>query len=405
MGRATGATTALPAIAALPYAVAYPFHLGFFNFSAGVAILLGGLAYFIRVRENLNLKVLLTISVFAIVNYFFHLTSGGLLVISLYVLMAIYNPPWRSFRETVKIYLRLTLAVLPAAVLIFSYLADPPLKTASLIYRPLRVNACALVTGAPFYFYTPGRKIFAFASVAVILVITSSFIISWFLKRKPPRAARQVAPLVVLTAVLYFALPDEGVAGGGMLSDRLLLFPILLLFFLVSDNFITPLKIASLAAATCFAIFNCIDLNKHYHYLGGELENLTAGRWLIKPGARLVFLNFAEGQTGLSVFLHAGNFYALGGDVLNFNNYQGDLPIFPVNFGDAGPRPMMSDMSTASSYKIKNFANCVDYIVIWDKKVPTWKRFRLNRRYKLLLKDRKLEVYIARRLLPNSKRR
>ena len=71
---------------ALPFAVALPFHMGFFNYCAGVVVMLAALAYFWPRRDRLRVREAVVLNLLAAAAYFCHLLPALLLLGAVYFL-------------------------------------------------------------------------------------------------------------------------------------------------------------------------------------------------------------------------------------------------------------------------------------------------------------------------------
>ena len=96
----------------------------------------------------------------------------------------------------------------------------------------------------------------------------------------------------------------------------------------------------------------------------------------MEDGSKMAYLYFSGWQYHISVFAGASSYYAIGRNVLNFNNSEGDQYTFPVNFDYDGFRPLPCDLWPCEKYRVRKFARAVDYVITWElpEKKPVAKK-------------------------------
>lgn len=377
LGRSAGARTALPALAALPYATAFPFHMGFFNYCAGFVIAFAAWAYFWRRRDELRVRDFAVLNAAAILAYVTHATAAVGLVAGLFVLNAwlIVNDRLRGHR-TLKRRLAAFAGLSPACVLPAYFLT---------IYRPSghqwlpwRDVAMSFITGSSFRFFSAKQLYLGLASLGIILAAVAFHVAARRHAGKPWLAPRTgFLVLAVGTLALYFLAPDVG-RGFSVLSARLLILPWPILFAWAGDDLTRAGRWVMLVAATAFGLAFWTDTLCHYRKFNRELRDLYSGIEYVESGSKIVYLYFSGWQYRIAVFAGAGSYYALDGDVLNFTNYEADLSMFPVNFNYGGFRPYPQDLWPPEKYRVRKFAPAVDYVITWElpKRKPVAKKLR-----------------------------
>ncbi len=363
--RAAGARTAIPAVAALPYALAFPFHMGFFNYCVGLVIAYAAWAYFWRRRDNPRVRDLIILNAAAIFAYFAHVATAVVLVAGVFVLngwLAISERPPRQ--KNFKKRLAVLAALLPACVLPAFFIVVYAPSTPQ--WLPWRDVVHLFITGSSFRFFSSSQLYLGVASLGVVLAAASLHVIA-----RKPGTKSWLAPrngLLVLalgTLALYFLAPDAG-AAGSILSARLLIIPWPLFFVWAGDDFKRAGRWVLFLAATTFALAFWADTLIHYRKFNRELRDFCSGIEYVEDGSKVAYLYFSGWQYRISVFAHMISYYAIGRDVLNFNNYEADISKFPVNFDYAGFRPHHWDLWPPEKYRVKKFAPAVDYVVTWE---------------------------------------
>jgi hypothetical protein len=373
--RSAGARTPLPAVAALPYALAFPFHMGFFNYCVGLAIALAGWAYFWGRRDDLRARDLVILNAAAALAYLAHVVPAVVLVTGLLLLNGWLAARERSRRRpTLKKRLAVAAALLPGYALpIFFATTYPPAVLSRLPWRDL---AWLLITGSSFRFFGSSQFYLGITSLAVVAVAVALRAASLKRDKKPVFDAHGGLLLLALgTLALYFLAPDVS-SGGSILSTRLLIIPWPLFLVWAGDDFTRAGRWAMFLAATAFAFAFWVDILCHYRKLNRELRDFCSGVEHVEDGSTIAYLYFSGWQYRIAVFAGTASYYSLGRDVLNFNNYEADQAGFPVNFDYAGFRPMPWELWPPEKYRVKKFAPAVDYVITWElpEKAPVAKK-------------------------------
>ncbi len=390
--RAAGARTAIPAVAALPYALAFPFHMGFFNYCVGLVITYAAWAYFWHRRDDLRIRDLIILNAAGIFAYFAHVATAVVLVAGVFVLngwLAISERPQRQ--KNLKKRLAVLAALLPACILPAYFIVVHPPSAPQ--WLPWRDVVHRFITGSSFRFFSEQQLYLGVASLGVVLAAASLRVIARKRGTKSWLAPRNGLLVLALgTLALYFLAPN-GSSGFDVLSARLLIIPWPLFFVWAGDDFKRGGRWVLLLAATAFAFTFWVDTLCRYRRFNRELRDFCSGIEYVEDGSKVAYLYFSGWQCRISVFAHVISYYAIGRDVLNFNNYEADVSNFPVNFDYPGFRPLPSDLRPPEKYRVKNFAPAVDYVVTWElpKRKPVAKKLR--RFYKRVHAQSRLRVF------------
>jgi hypothetical protein len=258
---------------------------------------------------------------------------------------------------------------------------------------PWRNLALFFITGSSFRFFSAEQLYLGVASLGIVLAAVVLRIITHKPRKKSWLAPRNgLLALALGTLVLYFLAPDAG-AAGSILSTRLLIIPWPLFFVWAGDDFKRAGRWALFLAATTFAFTFWVDTLCRYRKFNRELRDFCSGIEYVEDGSKVTYLYFSGWQYRISVFAHVISYYALNRDVLNFNNYEGNIPEFPVNFDYAGFRPYPWDLRPPEKYRVKKFAPAVDYVVTWE--LPNGKPVakKLRKFYKRVHAQSRLRVF------------
>jgi hypothetical protein len=199
----------------------FPFLLGFYNFSLGVALLLPGVSWWIRKQEiQLSNRQWIVVCCWAGLLYFSHIVVF-LLGIGLAGLVTLFRNDQRTLKVKAALVFRLLLALLPWLVLTATYL----LKSGNagfrggVVYLPLEELFSDLCKARMLIAYEEQQEsLFTglYAQFVLLMLMLA------FLKRSVAVFAR-VGILNFIVACLLYGLMPDSVAGGGILSVRLLL--------------------------------------------------------------------------------------------------------------------------------------------------------------------------------------
>jgi hypothetical protein len=392
LGRSAGARTALPAVAALPYATAFPFHMGFFNYCAGLVIAFAAWAHFWRRRDNLRVRDHIILNAAAILTYLAHAAPAVILVAGLFALntwLVISNR--LQGHKTLKKRLTAFAALLPTCVFLGYFLTI--YQPSGHQWLPWRDAALSFITGSSFRFYSAKQLYLGLASLGIVLAAVAFHVVARKRRRESWSAPRNgFLVLAVGALALYFLAPDAG-RGFSILTGRLLVLPWPLFLIWAGDDLTRAGRWVMLVAATAFGLAFWGDTLCHYRKFNRDLRDFCSGIEHVEDGSKIAYLYFSGWQYRISVFAGASSYYALDRDVLNFNNYEGDLSMFPVNFDYAGFRPRPEDLWPPEKYRVLKFAPAVDYVITWElpAKKPVAKKLR--KFYKRVHSQGRLRVF------------
>ncbi|NIT37129.1 MAG: hypothetical protein GTN49_11640 [candidate division Zixibacteria bacterium] len=392
LARAAGVRTYAPAVAALPFSVALPFQMGFFNYSLGVAVMLGALAYFWRRRDRLGVKAVVVLNLFAAAAYFCHLLAALLLLGSIYLLNVFMAagvvPASRSLRRR-ALFLG---GLLPAWILPIYYLSTP--TGGDTFWLAAKDLAPLLLRGWPLVTLASGQRPVGFLAVAIALAAAVATFVAIKSGRRPwPGPRDAFGLLAVAFLVLCFAAPDAA-AGGSAVSARLAVLFFLFVFIWGGDGFGKRGDAAALVLAATFAGAAWGGNFYYYRQFDRVLREFNEADYEFRPGAGMAYFDFSDARPGrVRATFHAGAYYALRARLYNLCNYEADLPYFPIRFRDDGSRPPAVDIIGGYLYDAEECKSLVDYIIVWDMEPYHRKRLAAERFYDLVVDGPRLKIF------------
>ncbi len=392
LARAAGVRTYAPAVAALPFSVALPFQMGFFNYSLGVAVMLGALAYFWRRRDRLGVKAVVVLNLFAAAAYFCHLLAALLLLGSIYLLNVFMAagvvPASRSLRRR-ALFLG---GLLPAWILPIYYLSTP--TGGDTFWLAAKDLAPLLLRGWPLVTLASGQRPIGFLAVAIALAAAVATFVAIKSGRRPwPGPRDAFGLLAVAFLVLCFAAPDAA-AGGSAVSARLAVLFFLFVFIWGGDGFGKRGDAAALVLAATFAGAAWGGNFYYYRQFDRVLREFNEADYEFRPGAGMAYFDFSDARPGrVRATFHAGAYYALRARLYNLCNYEADLPYFPIRFRDDGSRPPAVDIIGGYLYDAEECKSLVDYIIVWDMEPYHRKRLAAERFYDLVVDGPRLKIF------------
>jgi hypothetical protein len=392
LARAAGVRTWAPAVAALPFAVALPFHMGFFNYCAGVVVMLAALAHFWPRRDRLRVREAVVLNLLAAAAYFCHLLPALLLLGAVYFLNVVLAAGIvRGERSRARRALFLA-GLLPAWVLPLYYLFQP--SGGDVTWFPAGELLRLLVSGWPLVSFGPAQRPVGFLAVAAALFGTAAVLWAKRSGRRPPREPREAFGLLAgAFLVLCFVAPDAA-AGGSLVSARLAALVFIFIFIWIGDGFGKRGDVAALVVAATLAAAAWAGNLYYYRKYDRALRELTAADCGFRPGSGMVYLDYAEGRPGLvRVTLHAGAYYAVRSRLVDYCNYEAELPYFPLQFRPGPPRPCAAETIGGGRYDAEKWASLVDYVVTWDMEEYHRRRLDAERCYDLVVDGPRLKVF------------
>jgi hypothetical protein len=258
------------------------FNIGFLNFFLSIPLFFFSLAYWWRYKGQLNARRLLVFAALILLVYLCHIYTFVLLLGCLAAL-------WLFSDRTVAVAVRTAVGLLPSIVLLVwiwagrlrgsSTVHEPPV----FLYESLRKKVSLFIgSGLPYFVsFSPDRdrKILYVAGLIVLGLIFCnilSFLRSPFLR------------LVVALGFVYLASPEH--AGGvGFISQRLLIFIVLLALFAIRLPSKTVFRRSAVSAIVVLAVIRLFFTWVDYRSLNWRLNDLYQAIEQIPPGHPVAF--------------------------------------------------------------------------------------------------------------------
>ncbi len=392
LARAAGVRTYAPAVAALPFSVALPFQMGFFNYCLGLVVMLGALAYFWRRRDRLGVKEAVALNLLATTAYFCHLLAALLLLGSVYLLNVFLAagvvPANRSWRRR-ALFLG---GLLPAWILPIYYLSTP--TGGDTFWLAAGDLAPLLLRGWPLVTLGSGQRPVGFLAVAITLAAAGATFIAIKSGRRPwPRPRDAFGLLAGAFLVLCFAAPDAA-GGGSAVSARLAVLFFLFVFIWAGDGLGRRSDVLAVILAGTLAGAAWAGNFYYYRQFDRVLREFNGADYEFRAGAGMAYFDFSDAPPGrVRATFHAGAYYALRARLFNICNYEADLPYFPVQFRDDGSRPPAVDIIGGYLYDAEANKSLVDYIIVWDMGPYHRKRLAAERFYDVVVDGPRLKIF------------
>jgi hypothetical protein len=354
------------------------FQFGFYNFSISLGVFCFVLGFWWRHRERPDLRFAVGINLLLWLCWFSHPLSFGLALLAIAVLwLATLRPAtWRR-------HLRHLLILVPQLPLPLWYLRTQESETLAVTrsFRELRK------------YLWPPKVLFSFSRLqlrlgewlaAILLILVVLTLWRQTLRREEgrcwpvPREADAFLLLVACAVLLFFFAPEE-MAGGTMVTNRLSLYPYLLLIPWLSPRPGPRWKAAAVAFLALGALVNLGYLVHWYRVLGEEMRQFVAGLDPVRPNSRVLPLVFqrrlASGYT--DVFGHATGYAALEKGLIDWNNYEATLTYFPVRFRPDVRFPQLEGVEfDPGTLRVRVNRPRIDSVYTW--RMPEGERLRLR---------------------------
>ena len=351
-----------------PFVFSYIFFLGFYNFSLGLGIMLVALGFYFSRREQGGGKFYIILFLFLAGLYFSHLVILGftLLVIFLAELFSFLGN--REFKG--RHISALALVTAPWVVLSVLFLWFSP-NAENEAGPDTFLRFTNLVRGRPMVALNFEREqVFADLIMAGLMFLTVFFVWNFFsgMLKGMSIGFKALLAGALLALCLYFALPD-GMAGGGYLTDRLLL-----LFFILSIICLSSLRMPFWFGC-CLILVSGISLaGRGFYFKQVTLIHSREAGELLETGKRIpenslvLPLNFSHNwfESHFTDYVGAGNKSIL------LNNYEPGNNYFPLKWKTGNPAewlgypPGTKNCGDLSTFETEN--RTIDFVVFWKYK-------------------------------------
>jgi hypothetical protein len=342
------------AVAAFPFAGSVVLHLGFYNYCLSLLLFFLVLGFWLHHRSRWTIGSLAVLALLAVLLYFSHIVS----LITAFLAMAIVLA-WelacrlaaRRNRSGVagafvlaflrRDVLPLAVALLPAAVLAFHYLLTSTSVEPSPTSNGMLQKLMELLSLSSLVTFNFDELWFSRLLAAALLLLTAAAVAGRWRRCRTVRLGDGFLLLAAFFAALYFFIPDR-MAGGGMLTLRLLLLPYFaLLLWLAAHRAGALVRAAGQVAATAAAIgLLFLHAEKYQEFQGYYEEYLSAGEH-VRANTTVLALVFshagaeAQGEPLSERFqplLHVSGYLCALRGAVDLANYEAAESFFPIEF-------------------------------------------------------------------------
>lgn len=375
------------AFLAFPFVHNHMFQFGFYNFSMSLALFPWIVGFWWRHRERGGLGYGVGINLLLWLCYFAHLLSFGIALVSVAVLWlaTLRRDNWRQH------VLRHVPALAPQGFLPLWHVMGQGGET-SASFWPWFIQARYLLELHALFSFDRVQR---WMAVAVAVTFGGLLLLTLIRRRKSfPREEDAFLLLAVILIVLYFLSP-EAMGGGSMIKVRVSLYPWLALIPWLSPGF-SPggarargIFVSGLALVW---LLNVGYLVHWYRLLEGEMKTYLSGLEAVRPGTRLLPLDFAPSRRAekVNVLAHAASYTALEKGLVDWDNYEAATAFFPTRFRESAPPPNTWEIeATPDQLRVPVWRDRADSIYVWGMPPGHPLRNRLRRPYDLVsVRDR-----------------
>ena len=388
-----------------PLAYNFLFQAGFTNYCLGLSLALLAVAVWWRRRERPGWRTALLLNGLLLLGYFAHIVTTFLALAAIGVLwlLTLRRAHWRR-------HLRHLAILAPQALLPLWFVAT---RGAAPVAggrsgQELWSYLCRLEVLWTF----SGRQLFlgsALAAVWLVLGLATLLRenVDWGSpgagaggRRLRVRRADAFLLLALLAVVLYAAAPP-GLAGGGLVKERLSLVPYLFLVPWFSPRlgrWVEPVAVACLAVLAAAVLI--AQLRWHAR-AAGEVRAFLRPLAAVPEQARFVPLNFRHYRppARVSPLYHAHDYAAIERQLLDWSNYEAASNLFPIRFAPGLPRPDIWTLeANPRGYRVGVHRDHVDAVYTWKLPAGSAAARRLKRDYDLVREEGPGRVYLRKGL-------
>jgi len=399
----------IPQLMSLLFVHNFLLYMGFYNFVLSLPPCFYALGYWWRNRDKLKIKQALILNALLFSTYFSHIVSYAVLVVLMIMLSFIYLTiecvkQYKTVRklESIASYLIKIAVVLasitPSAVLMYIYLNK---SGVSQNYPSIRELIKALFPIETLYYISKTQKIIAYSvSILIILLILYTLIhdklrakgniLEFNLSGKDYFLFSSFTMLII-----YLAAPSD-MAGGGFISNRLILYPPLLLLPWISANYQKIVKQVIAGVIIVLCLVNVSMLNYYVWKFNGVMQEFVSGVDLVGNDNAIIGLMRNRMGWFLRVEPYAGgtNYYCIDRRNVNLVNYQANLIYFGINFKPNLNRPDIATLAyEPQKLDFGNYAKDVPYIVAWGLADNSDIEKNVLSYYKLIMRTDNLKIY------------
>ena len=377
------------AFLAFPFAYHQLFQYGFYNFSISVGLFLFVLGFWWRHRERPGLAFAVKINLLLWLCYFSHILSCVLALAAIGVLWlaTLRRADWR--RHLLHIPILLPQIVLP---LWYVFSQGGGAVPSDLPFERLRsylFDLKVLATFSEIQARWVAELVYLFLLLLLATLIHKG-------RRRPVLEAADAFLVLALAGVALFFLSPGNMSGGGLLKQRLSLYPYLLLIPWFSPGLVGKAKSIGAAVLALLALLNLGALLYWYRVRSAEMESYLSGLAAVPPNTRILGLNYRHTWPTDSLS-HAMGYKALEAGLIDWDNYEAKTNYFPTRFRSSVVVPKLRRVVRApDSFQVEPNRDLIDVVYTWQMPPPAPLRRRLRNSYKPIAKSSGGELWLRR---------
>jgi hypothetical protein len=384
-----------PAFLAFPFAYHQLFQYGFYNFSISLALFLFVLGYWWRNRPLPGRGFAIKINLLLWLCYFSHILSFllALAAIGVLWLATLRRGNWRGH----LLHIAILTPQIALPLWFFWIQRGGEVEANWSLPRLVKyfVELEVLLT------FDVAQRWFGMALAVVFLLLLVLTLRREIRRRTCPTEADAFLLLALLCLVLFFLSP-AGLAGGGLLKQRLSLYPYLLLIAWLSPGLGETAKRTGAAVLALAALLNLGFLVHGYQVRGRELEKFLA--WLdpVRPNSRALSLLFQRNWP-TDYLGHAMGYKALEKGLIDWDNYEAKTAFFPTRFrGSVAFPDIKGFVADPGSLRVAANRDRIDAVYTWQMPPHARLRKRLRKSYELISWGDGAELWERRRKVPGE---
>lgn len=377
------------------------FQLGFYNFSYSLALWLLAVGYWWRRRASPDAGFAVRINLLLLLCWFCHIVSLALALLAIGVLwLATLRQGWRtSWRR----HLLHVLILVPQVILPLWFLAAqkgaviPSSWTTEKMVEFLAYLEVLVFFGPPQAWM--GR------ALALVFLLFLVLTLAGRVRRQGSRLRIDVREedgflLVSFLLIAIYVLSPEGMSGGGLLKQRLGIYPWLALLPWLAPRLPVrpglPVREAAIGVLAVLALWSAGFVLRQYRAVEPAIQAYLRPTEHIRPNSRVLPLLYSTGP--YSLYLHLIGYTAAEKGLIDWNNYQAVTRLFPTRFRRSH-RAFWWVARGAHEIDLRSpeLKTRVDYIYAWGLDPGSLQARHLRRHYRLVYKEGPARLYRPKR--------
>ncbi|HEV8581067.1 MAG TPA: hypothetical protein VGX68_18530 [Thermoanaerobaculia bacterium] len=365
-----------PAFLAFPFAYHQLFQDGFYNFSVSLALFLFILGFWWRHRARPGLAFAVKINLLLWLCYFSHILSFMLALAAVGVLWlaTLRRESWR--RHLLHVPVLLPQVVLP--LWFFREQGGGYVPAGTPFVRLLQYFSRLEVLAT----FSPAQ---VWGTTALAILFLLFLLLTLYGKGRRRRWVEEadVFLFLALAYVVLFLLSPEGMSGGGLIKQRLALYPYLLLIPWFAPRFGggTRKFFTALLAAAALAHLGIVLY--WYRVSGGEMERYLSALAAVRPNTRILALHYQRSWP-TDALSHAIGYRALEKGLIDWDNYEAKVSFFPTHFRKTAYPVLPGGVLAPDSFRPKLSRDLVDAVYTWRMPPEAPLRGRLRKRFAIV---------------------